>query len=383
MANPNIDDHETLPNFYNSEPRITGPQPNLPDENVDTPAPRKPRRWLWVLGGLLVLLLMTASGGYAGYRTALSERLEKESANVAMVALTQFQIGLDDLAAGRYETARDRFEYVIELDPSFPGAVEKLSEALLAMAIVNTPTPRPTPTIEITPTPDLRGAEELYDTALQHLRAKEWDMAIQTLDRLRQEDLSYRTLDVDGMYFIALRHRGVQKIIFAGNLEGGMYDLSLTERFGPLDHEANGFRNWARMYVSGASFWEVDWERVLSYFSQIYLALPNLRDGSNITAVERFRRASIGYGDQLMEAEEYCLAIDQYNNALSITDDPEVRTKKEAAFSGCFPPEPTASPRENTPVPTPGDVEVTPTPGEGEEPTPEPTETTESDGGGD
>jgi tetratricopeptide (TPR) repeat protein len=368
MSNLNFDKTETKATIDDTAPRSVAPGP-LPDES--TPV-RKRRRWLWVLAGVFVLLLMTASGGYAGYRTALNERLEKESANIAMVALTQFQLGLDDLAAGRYQAARDRFEYVIELDPSFPGAAEKLSEALLAMAMVTTPTPRPTPTIEITPTPDLRGAEELYDTAVQHLRNKEWDQAIETLDRLRQEDLTYRTLDVDGMYYIALRYRGVQKIIFEGNLEGGMYDLSLTEIFGPLDHEANGYRNWARMYVSGASFWEIDWERVLSFFSQIYPALPNLRDGSNMTAVERFRRASIAYGDQLMEAEEACLAVDQYNNALSITEDPEVRSKMDAAINACSPPEPTARPVENTP--TPSQTEMTPTPGDAtEEPTPEPT----------
>jgi len=373
MTNLNTETNNIDANIDDTAPRSLTPSPT-PDESSEA---RKPRRWVWVLGGILVLLLMTASGGYAGYRTALNERLDKEAANVAMVALSQFQLGLDDLEAGRYETARDRFEYVIELDPSFPGAAEKLSEALLAMAMVNTPTPRPTPTIEITPTPDLRSAEELFDTAVQHLRNREWDLTIQTLDRLRQEDLSYRTLDVDGMYYIALRYRGVEKIIYQGNLEGGMYDLSLTENFGPLDHEANGYRNWARMYVSGASFWEIDWERVLSYFSQIYPALPNLRDGSNMTAVERFRRASIAYGDQLMQADEACAAVDHYNNALSITEDPEVRSKLDAAVNACRPPEPTARPVENTP--TPGVTEITPTP-ETETPTPEPTQ--EGEGGG-
>jgi tetratricopeptide (TPR) repeat protein len=327
---------------------------------------------------------MTASGGYAGYRSALDERLEKEAIHVTTIALEQFQMGLDDLAAERYEAARDRFEYVIELDPSFPGAADKLAEALLAMAIENTPTPAPTPTIEISPTPDLRGAEELYNQSMQHLRNKEWDQAVQTLDLLRKEDLSYRTLDVDGMYYIALRYRGVQKIIYEGNLEGGMYDLSLTETFGPLDHEANGFRNWARMYVSGASFWEVDWERVLSFFGQIYPALPNLRDGSNITAVERFRRASIGYGDQLVEKEEYCAAVDQYNNALSITEDAEVRRKADEAFNNCQSPGSGGEEAQTPATPDPGIItptvdpnQITPTPGETQiTPTPDPVEAT-------
>jgi tetratricopeptide (TPR) repeat protein len=368
MSNPNIDD--------------TAPQSVATERSPEEPkSAKKPRRWLWVLIGITVLFLTAASGGYAGYRSALTERLAKESENVSQVVMSQFMLGLDDLAAERYEAARDRFEYVIELDPSFPGAADKLAESMLAMAIVNTPTPAPTPTIEISPTPDLRGAEELYDQSVQYLRAKEWDLAIQTLDRLRQEDLAYRTLDVDGMYYIALRYRGVQKIIYEGNLEGGMYDLSLTESFGPLDHEANGFRNWARMYVSGASFWEVDWERVLAFFGQIYPALPNLRDGSNWTAVERFRLASIAYGDELMLAEEYCLAITHYTNALSISDDPTVGPKLEAANQGCFPPEPTAAPVQNTPTPDPALITPTPDPNEvtpdPNEPTPEPSPTTQ------
>jgi hypothetical protein len=158
MSIPNNDDIATNPTIDDTATEHCNAW-GQPEQAAPT---RKSRRWLWILAGLLVLVLMTASGGYAGYRSALTDRLEKESANVAMTALNQFQMGLDDLAAERYETARDRFEYVIELDPTFPGAAEKLTEALLAMAIVNTPTPAPTPTIEITPTPDLRGAEELY-----------------------------------------------------------------------------------------------------------------------------------------------------------------------------------------------------------------------------
>jgi tetratricopeptide (TPR) repeat protein len=360
MRNMDTENNATQPSNEATVTRDTTPGA-VPGEGSRL---RKSRRWLWALGGVLLLLLTTVSGGYAGYRSALNDRLQKEAANLAMVALAQYQLGLEDLAAGRYETALDRFEYVIELDANFPGAAEKLTEAMLAMAMVSTPTPRPTPTIAITPTPDLRSVEELFATAVQHMRSKEWDMAIQTLDRLREEDLSFRPLDVDGMYYIALRYRGVQKIIFEGNLERGMYDLSLAENFGPLDHEANGYRNWARLYVAGASFWEIDWERVLSHFSQIYRALPNLRDGSNMTAVERFRRASIGYADQLVAAEDACAALEHYTNALSITEDAEVRAKMDAAFLICYPPEPTPEPVVNTPTPTPTTTEITPTPGD-------------------
>jgi hypothetical protein len=63
-----------------------------------------------------------------------------------------------------------------------------------------------------------------------------------------------------------------------------MYDMSLAEQFGPLDKEADTYRTWARLYITGASFWEIDWEQVINYFSQVYAAVPMLRDGSGVTA---------------------------------------------------------------------------------------------------
>ncbi len=56
------------------------------------------------------------------------------------------------------------------------------SETLLEIASYATPTPipSPTPTVVVnTPTPDLRGEEELLNTAQQHINAEEWDEAIQ------------------------------------------------------------------------------------------------------------------------------------------------------------------------------------------------------------
>jgi tetratricopeptide (TPR) repeat protein len=40
---------------------------------------------------------------------------------------TQFELGVADMDAGRYEMARKRFEYVIEINPNFPGIEEKLA----------------------------------------------------------------------------------------------------------------------------------------------------------------------------------------------------------------------------------------------------------------
>lgn len=361
----------------NLEPTV--PTPIHDTQPIAPPAPpRKPRRGLWVLGGIVLVILTTVVGGLLGYGTAVQARKAKQASQVALIATTQFQLGVEDLNAGRLENAQRRFEYVISMDPKFPGAQEKLTEVMMAVAMVKTPTPEITPTISMTPTPDNRGAEELYAQAMQFIQNKEWENAINTLDALRKEDIRYRAVDVDGLYYIALRFRGVDKIIAQGNLEGGMYDLALTENFGPIDKEADSYRNWARFYMSGASFWEIDWVKVLEYFGQIYPSLPNLRDGSGWTAVERFRIASIRYGDQLLAKGEYCMARDQYLNALSISQDNNLGPTATAVQLLCSPPTSTPQP----PTKTPEVMETTPvtpeTPPDPTEETPEaPTATTE------
>ncbi|MDX9864447.1 MAG: hypothetical protein RBT34_06535 [Anaerolineaceae bacterium] len=331
------------------------PQPPIPpdDKPGDTqPRRKKPRRFVWILGGILLMLLLGAAGGLLGYRSAIQARIRAQQDQITAIATTQYQLGVNELDAGNYAMARKRFEYVISIDPSFPGAAEKLTDVMLKMAMVTTPTPvveaGPVPTA----TPDLRGAEAIFNQAVQVYRGQDWNATIATLDRLRDEDIKYRTLEVDGMYYMALRFRGIQKIVQEGNLEGGMYDLSQAERYGPVDGQADQYRTWARYYLTGSSFWEVDWPKVIDYFYQVYSALPNLRDGSGWTATERYRKASILYGDQLVEAGEYCMARDQYRNALAVGMDELLAPTATAVQLLCEPPTPTPEPA--TPTPTLG-----------------------------
>jgi tetratricopeptide (TPR) repeat protein len=320
--------------------------PNI-EETVSSqtePATRKkPRRGLWVLAGIVIVLALTAGGAYFGYQDAIRVRLAKQSSNVAIEATTQFQLGLQDLAAKNYLQARDRFKYVISIDPTFPGARDKMAEAMLQLSITATPTLAPTPTL--TPTPDTRGVDELYNQAKQSLANKKWDQAIQDLDSLRKANRELHAIEVDGMYYVALRNRGADKILKLGQLQEGLYDLALAERFGPLDGEANGYRVWANLYLTGAAYWKVDWAKAVDYFGQIYPYYPGLRDTSGVTATERFRLASIGLGDQLMTNNKPCDALKQYQAALDLSPDPQVDQKAKSAGDACAgPPKPTTEP---------------------------------------
>jgi hypothetical protein len=357
--------------------------PNL-EETIPVPSkPAKrvrPRRWPWILIGVLALLGLTAAGSYLGYQEAIRQRLLVQSSQVTMIATEQYQLGLKDLSDLNYSQARDRFEYVIRLDPKFPGAQDKLAEALLHLSITATPTLAPIPTV--TPTPDTRGEDQMFSQAKTDLANKEWDKVIQTLDSLRSADKQYHAIEVDGMYYVALRNRGADKILKLAQLQEGMYDLSLAERFGPLDSEAYSYRYWANQYLTGAAYWKVDWPKVVEVFSEVAANYPGLRDSGGVTASERLRLAQIGLGDRLMTDSKPCDAAKAYQAALDMSQDSSVEQKRNSAQKACKGPEqPTAAPTTDAavqqtvpPTSTPANEQPTAAPTE-VPPTAAPTET--------
>lgn len=311
---------------------------DIKSKNVDNKKNRS-RRFKYMLLGLLLIVIVTALGGFLGYQSGIQRRLAENSSQIALVAATQYQLGLTDIEEGRYEMARKRFEYIIQLDPNFPGVSQKLTEVMLVIAMESAPTQAMTAAVLITPTVDNRGAEELFQQAQLLIQNKDWNGSIDILGRLRMLDYKYRAIEVDGLYYIVLRFSGMEKILKLGDLEGGIYDLTLAERFAPLDKEADDYRSWSRQYITGASFWGIDWGSVVNYFALVYPSLPNLRDSSNMTAAERFRIASVHYGQQLVNSEDWCGAEYQYQTALSFGSDASIEPQATSVAFKCHPPD--------------------------------------------
>ena len=258
-------------------------QPNKP---VEKPA-AKPKRGLRFLLNAFILIALLTLGIFGGYQSAISNRKNAESSTLMEQLGEQFQYALVDIQFERYEIARQRLEFIIEKDPSFPGAQEQLTGVLVQINLQEnyvSPTAAPSPTLA-TPTPDFSGAEEAFAHAQQLITAQDWPGALGALDSLRQLDPDYNTSQVDGMYYFALRNNGYD-LITKGNLEGGIYYITLAERFGILDNITNGLREGARVYLIGASFWEVNWEQAVFYFTQAR-NWGNLWDGTQ-TANDRF-----------------------------------------------------------------------------------------------
>lgn len=360
------------------EVKVEAVQP--PDEI--TPEERHSRRWRWVLWsilGVLLLALIAAGSAYGGYISARQERARVYSTQVGGEAQAQYDLALQDIANKKFDLARQRLEYVISIAPNFPGAADQLTEVLLEQRITATPTNAPTPTTS--PTPDVRNRDELFAQAQSLMLEGDWEGAINTLLSLRQKFPDHMAIDVDGMLYIALRNRGIDKIAVDADLEGGTYDLTLAERFGPLDGEAKSWRDWAELYIRGASFWDVDWAQAVYFFSQLAASAPNLRDASGWTASERYLKALVGYGDWLSANGQWCSAKDQYELYLSLIADPQVQPTAEFVFEKCDDEgnqEPTETPTPGsapagmtgTPQPTASEATETQQPSASETPTP-------------
>lgn len=301
-----------------------------------------------------------------GWASARRSQAAIQSNEMKNKIAQQYDLGLQDLAEKRYDVALQRFEYILAQDPGFPGAADRLAEAMEIVYTTSTPTPRPS-TATPTPTLDPRPVQELFQSALLLVRAQDWTAAIETLTALRKADRAYRAARVDGLLFLSLRSRGVQKIYKERNLQGGIYDLAVAERFGPIDAEASNARNLSRLYLYGVSFWEVDWAKSVEYFSQVASALPNLADSSGLSAAERYWTALIHYADQLASQAEWCQAQTQYETALALRAEPSTQEKLEAAKLMCLGPSETptttgetATPSTTTPGPLPSETPTQP-----------------------
>jgi tetratricopeptide (TPR) repeat protein len=304
--------------------------------------PKPKKKWAGRIGkfflNLLIFLLIIGLGVFGGYRSGIGVREEAEAELVNQQLSDQYSRAIVDIQFGNYGAAQQRLEYILEIDPSFPGVMEKLTEIMVLSSI-------PTVTPVVSPTPELIVDETNYEGLLvqaqQFITTQQWQNAIVVLDTLRRKDPTFHTVEVDGMYYFALRNLGVD-LIQAGNLEGGIYELTLAERFAPLDNTAHALRDSARFYITAASFWELDWKLSAEYFSQ--LNGSGIWDGT-MTATERYKIAAIRYGDQLYAEQQYCAAYEQYKGAETAGPlEEQTQGRLHQSYITCYPPTATPAP---------------------------------------
>src|SRR5512146_2361025 len=122
----------------------TRPEPQVTSETQPVAAAGTPkqefRKRTVILLGVVLMVVFIAVGSWLGYQAGVNSRIQNQQSQVALEAATQFQLGLQDQAAGKLVSAQNRFEYVVSLDPNFPGITEKLTEVKVAIDATNAPT---------------------------------------------------------------------------------------------------------------------------------------------------------------------------------------------------------------------------------------------------
>jgi hypothetical protein len=328
--------------------------PPTPRSGIPTARRSRSLRWLWLVPPTLALALVVGavSGYFAGSGLAVTE----QGTQVALSSQEQFDLGVEDLLAGRYELARQRFEYILSIDPNYPAARELLDEALQAMNVpTRTPTLTPVPASP-SPTLDVSSLDGLYAQAQALFDQGDWTGCLRALLAMRARDPAHRLAEVNALMPSALRNRGVEKIL-QGFLEQGIYDLNLAERFGPLDSTAASWRQTASFYQLANSYIGLDWPLAVDYFS-------SLCAGGTWDSCSKYALASMRYGD-LLVTEDPCGAILQYSNSLITYNNQALWPTATRASDLCL--TATASTPTETPTPTVG------TPTEGATPTWTPT----------
>jgi tetratricopeptide (TPR) repeat protein len=350
-------------------------------------APNPKKGWLNIVMAMVfflgALMLLGAVSGWLGYQSGQESYNAQVTVTVDAYLASQFAQAIEDVNNENYQLAVVRLEYILSVKPDYKPAQDLLVDLNVILNVTSTPTAVPaTPTPS--PTPDLRPAEEMYTSVLSLISVQSWNAALDTLANLRKTNPDYKIVEVDGLIFLCLRNRGVEKIL-NGDLEGGIYDFLLAEQFGPLDGETENYRNWARLYLLGNAFWGAYPEQAAYYYGQLVSAAPSITDASGVSSFYRYWASLLQMAENLTKEEKWCESSDGMVHVLGVWDQAYVYPTATYVYEQCLlgtpsvTPTPTITPTlsetytptdgvggpTDTPTPTstatPGDPESTPT----------------------
>lgn len=344
---------------------------------------RKPKQkggGFWIWGAILFLVLALLVAGFFGYRRGIAWRMERQRQQEMQMIEAQLALYFGDMGKENYENAFIRLDWIKKLKPNFPGIDDMMAEVSQKIGYVPTSIPNDAPPVEgqdpvqqqETPTPkpmlDIAAAEAMFTAIQQAVNDQNWDLAVEKILEIKEKAFEHKRILVDGYYFIALRNRGISRI-WAGQLEQGMYDLSVVDSLGALDKDADGAYQWAANYITATSYWDTNWEAAVNAFSTLYSQTPYFAESGGMTVTERYRIALYKRGEEYALREEWCTAADFYKRSIEVGLNLDIQVTAVAYAEYCANP-----PGQSTPEPTgEAPVEGTPTPGDAD-PTAEPTE---------
>jgi len=281
------------------------------------------------IGLLAILVIVLSIGGmaYGGYRAGVQQRIVSDSTAVAYEVQLQYGLAVQDMEIGQPSVAVERLEYILQMTPDYPGAAQMLVKAREAANQVALPAAGSTETP--LPAEERLSADEVLDLLTEAYRRGDWSEVVLGASALQAISPEQRRTSVDAMLFVSLRNRGIERID-AGVLELGLTDLEHAEQIMALDDVALQRRHWVSLYLAGMTFWELNWQLTIDNLSILNQIAPNFQDTRSL-----LREAYVVYGATLLQAQDSCLAGEQFAAALEIWADTQIKQQLVDAEKEC------------------------------------------------
>ncbi len=284
-----------------------------PKTAMTPPRPIRPRRRLSPTASLILvfacgMFTLIAASIVGGVATGLQDREIDRQAK----ADQYYHAGVANFATGQLQLAEVDFQYVLKLYPNYPGASEQLSQVETRLTVV------PTPTAAVSQT---KVIDQLFQTGQSAYQAKDWAKAIDVLSQVRMIDSAYQADKVNSMLYQAALTYGLE-LLKTDRLEEGVAYLDQAAYIQPLPNDAALNSQYAKMYLTARGYWNVDWQKAIDQFSQLYAIGPGYKD-----TFTRLVEAHINYGDQLSQTLDFCTARQNYEAANQLQPDPNLPPK--------------------------------------------------------
>ena len=255
-----------------------------------------------IFAGILLVVLTVA--GWIGYQSGQQLQIAQAQSTLAADLDTQWRLAEQDIAAGRDRFALQRVEYIISINPNYPGASERIALLRTSLAVT-----QPIPTVTPTRRPVSEDPAAILADMQSYAAEQNWDAVIDEAAHLRTLARDFEPKIVDQLLFQALRNRGLQRIK-GDEVELGIADLDYAALFAPLDQEALSYREYGRMYLAGIGNYGLNWARAVSALSELYSIGPYYKNANQL-----LYKALIAYAYELESYGDNCLAAEQYRFA--------------------------------------------------------------------
>ena len=281
--------------------------------------------------GLFAIMAIVASiaiMAYGGYRAGAKQRAAVVATEVANEVQMQYSLALQDMEIGQSGVALQRLEYILKVNPDYPDAVDLLAKAREDASGLALRSVQPTEVLQLDQ--NRLSAEDRFRLLVLAYDSRDWSETVQRASDLNVNNVDHRSETVNGMLFVSLRNRGIERID-SGLLELGIADLEQAEQIMSLDNVALQRRRWASLYLAGMAFWDLNWQLVIENFSVLNEIAPNFQNARRL-----LRDAYIFYGNELVQSQESCLAKEQFVAALEIAVDSKIEDQLSAAEKKCL-----------------------------------------------